>query len=232
MSAIPKKRLLVYAAAGLMVLAVGAGGLVAMRSPAGAHTDGIVLDVSGGVEAAAGATSATQTGAAPGSADTTTVPRPTTTTSAPLIFVQIAGAVQKPGVYQVAADSRAFQVVMQAGGFTADADQQAVPLASVLTDGCRLYIPRKGETVSGSLVTGGEVGSGGGSTTSAAAGPVSLNSATLEQLDALPGIGPALAQRIIDYRDKQGPFTSVDQLGDVSGIGDSKLEQLRPLVTL
>jgi competence protein ComEA len=64
------------------------------------------------------------------------------------------------------------------------------------------------------------------------AGPVSINKATLEELDALPGIGPALAQQIITFRETQGPFTSIDQLTDVPGIGPSKLEQLRPLVGL
>jgi competence protein ComEA len=229
MVAVPKKRLLVYAAAGLVVLAVGAAGLVAMRSSGGVPTEGIVLDVSGGIDASSGAAGA----AGGGSPDTSTsVVATTTVTELPLIYIQVAGAVRQPGVYRVPADSRVFQAVIQAGGFAGDADQQAVPLASLLFDGCRLYVPRVGETVSGSLLSSEPAGaaSAGGSTTSA--GPVSLNSATLEQLDSLPGIGPALAQRIISYRETQGPFTSIDQLGDVPGIGQSKLEQLRPLVTL
>ena len=227
MVAVPKKRLLVYAAAGLIVLAVGAVGLVAMRSPGAAPTDGMALDVSG---VTGGSTASAPAGAASEQTSTTSVPPSTTATEAPLIFVQVAGAVLRPGVYQVPADSRAFQAVMQAGGFTEDADEQAVPLASLLSDGCRLYVPRKGETVSGPVLSGTPATAGGNTTVSS--GPVSLNSATLEQLDSLPGIGPALAQRIISYRESKGPFTSVDQLGDVSGIGASKLEQLRPLVTL
>ena len=227
MVAVPKKRLLVYAAAGLIVLAVGAVGLVAMRSPGAAPTDGMALDVSG---VTGGSTASAPAGAASEQTSTTSVPPSTSATEAPLIFVQVAGAVLRPGVYQVPADSRAFQAVMQAGGFTEDADEQAVPLASLLSDGCRLYVPRKGETVSGPVLSGTPATAGGNTTVSS--GPVSLNSATLEQLDSLPGIGPALAQRIISYRESKGPFTSVDQLGDVSGIGASKLEQLRPLVTL
>ena len=234
MAGLPKKRLLVYAAAGLLVLAVGVIGLVALRQPSGASSNDVVLDVSGLGDAtktiATGGDGSGGDGAG-SAADTTTTHAVTTTTSARLIYVQIAGAVRAPGVYQVPKDSRAFQVILQAGGFTDDADQQAVPLASQLSDGCRLYVPRKGETVSGAPVSGGSTG-GGGTATTAAAGPVSLNSATIDQLDALPGIGPALAQRIISFRETHGPFTSIDQLGDVSGIGPAKLEQLRPLLTL
>jgi competence protein ComEA len=240
MAALPKKRLLVYAAAGLLVLAVGVIGLVALRQPSGASSNDVVLDVFGlgdatktmatGGDGSAG-DGGDGAGGAASAADTTTTHAVTTTTGAPLIYVQIAGAVRAPGVYQVPKDSRAFQVILQAGGFTDDADEQAVPLASALSDGCRLYVPRKGETVPGTVLSGGSTG-GSGAATTAAAGPVSLNSATIDQLDALPGIGPALAQRIISFRGTHGPFTSIDQLGDVSGIGPAKLEQLRPLVTL
>ncbi len=236
MTALPKKRLLAYAAAGFLVLAVGTAGLVAARGSGGTDTDALVLDVSGGVDALGAGTGPDATvldvtgleGAGnvggPSTQEVTT-----TVTEPPLIFVQVAGAVVEPGVYQMPDGSRAFQAIVQAGGFAQDADQQTVPLASRLTDGCRLYVPKIGETLSGPVLTGGSGGSGGSTGSS---GPVSLNSATLEQLDSLPGIGPSLAQKIIDFRQAQGPFTSVDQLGDVPGIGDSKLEQLRPLVTL
>ena len=221
MSAIPTRRLLIYAAAGVLVLVVGTVGLLAMRSPVDTgETDAIVLDVSGLDVDAVAAVDAPQ---GPG----TTLPPTTTVTEAP-IFVQVAGAVRRPGVYQVAPDARVFQAVLQAGGFTGTADQDAVPLAARLSDGCRLYIPERGEAVAGQVLSNDPLSGSGGESPSS--GPVSLNSATLEELDALPGIGPALAQQIITYRETQGPFTSVDQLTDVPGIGPSKLEQLRPLV--
>ena len=227
MPAVPKKRLLVYAAAGLVVLAVGTIGLVATRSSGAVPTDGMVLDVSG----ITGGAQASAPQGTSGFDTTTSGPASSTTiTAAPLIYIQVAGAVRRPGVYQVRADARVFQAVLQAGGFADDADQQAVPLASHLSDGCRLYVPRQGETVSGPALSGAPAAGGSGSTVSS--GPVSINSASLEELDSLPGIGPALAQRVVSYRETEGPFTSIDQLGDVPGIGPSKLEQLRPLVTL
>ena len=221
MSAIPTRRLLIYAAAGVLVLVVGTVGLLAMRSPVDTgETDAMVLDVSGlDVGAVADVD-------APQGPDTT--PLSTTTVTEALIFVQVAGAVRRPGVYQVAPDARVFQAVLHAGGFTGTADQDAVPLAARLSDGCRLYIPERGEAVASQVLSNDPLGGSGGESPSS--GPVSLNSATLEELDALPGIGPALAQQIITYRETQGPFTSVDQLTDVPGIGPSKLEQLRPLV--
>lgn len=229
MPTIPKKRLLVYAGAGFLVLAIGAIGLLTMHSPGGAQTQGIVLDVSG-AQAGAGPGSTWPAGSTISAPVVSTTASSTTSTEAPLIYVQVAGAVRRPGVYQVASDARAFQAVMQAGGFTEDADQQAVPLAARLSDGCRLYIPHRGETMTGPALSS-DPGAGSGKT-APTSGPVSLNSATLEELDTLPGIGPSLAQQIVSYREKKGPFTSIDQLGEVPGIGPSKLEQLRPLVGL
>ncbi len=229
MPAIPKKRLLVYALAGLVVLGVGAIGLLVMRSPGGVPTQGMVLDISGaqgGAEQVADSPIASSVSAL----DASTTASSTTTTEAPLIYVQVAGAVVRPGVYRVSPDARAFQAVLQAGGFTEEADQEAVPLAALMSDGCRLYIPRRGETATGPVLSADPAAAGGKD--APASGPVSLNSASLEDLDTLPGIGPALAKQIIAYREKQGPFTSIDQLGEVSGIGPSKLEQLRPLVGL
>lgn len=215
MPAIPTKRLFVYIAAGLLVLVVGTLGVVSMRTGSAASTDGVTI-VAGDPA----------TGAAEGAEFSSST---TSTTQAPLIYVQVAGEVRRPGVYQVAPGARLFQAVLQAGGFTEDADQQSVTLAARLTDGCRVYVPRVGEpivdqTVSPELQAGGPA--------EADTGPVSLNSATLEQLDSLPGVGPAIAQDIIAYREAQGPFTSVDQLTDVPGIGPAKLEKLRPLVGL
>ena len=139
-------------------------------------------------------------------------------------------------------------MLQQAGGITADADQDALPLAAQAFDGCRIEVPRKGQPHGAVLVTGsagtagsdlGATGTGSagsaGSASSAAQTPgakVALNSATVEQLDTLPGIGPKTAQEIVSYRQEHGPFTSVDQLTEVKGIGPAKLERLRPLVTL
>lgn len=213
MSTVPTKRLLVYVILGLVVLAVGAVTVVTMRSGgAGSATS---ISLSDQVDAMAGV----------GVGSSSTV---LTTTTAKGIYIQVVGAVRMPGVYQMPAGSRVFEAVEKAGGFSADADSQAMSLAAQVTDGCRVYVPRRGEVTTAS--TGG-VGKGV-TTRSTEGGLVSINSATAEELDALPGIGPSLAQKIVTYREAHGPFTSIDQLADVSGIGPSKLEELRPLVGL
>jgi competence protein ComEA len=235
---VPTRRLFVYIAAGLVVLVVGTLGLLSTRSGSADPADGVVIEAGDTGTGAAGADYGF-VGLRDGLGNAT-VSSVTTTTQVPKIWVQVAGAVRRPGVYQVSANARAFEVVSEAGGFADDADQEAVALAAQLSDGCRVYVPRMGESAAGEVqsptessdgITGGSSG-GGSSSGRSSPGPVSLNSATLEQLDNLPGIGPSLAQQILTYRETHGPFTSIDELDDVPGIGSAKLEQLRPLVGL
>jgi competence protein ComEA len=139
------------------------------------------------------------------------------------VVVAAAGAVARPGVYRLAAGARVQDVVAAAGGVAADADIDQVNLAAPVGDGERVYVPRKGERPP-DLLTGGPVppGSAGALTQ-----PVNLNSATAEQLDALPGIGPATARAIIAWRQQHGRFKRVDDLLNVRGIGPAKLDALR-----
>lgn len=235
MHAIPTKRLLVYVAAGVVVLVVGALGLLSLRGEAASSAGGVVIEAAEGSNesgtTAFGAVAVVGEALAPAASTTST-------TEPPKIWVQVAGAVRRPGVYWVSAGARVFELIDEAGGFTEDADQEAIALAAQLSDGCTVYVPHAGEADGALIQAVGRSSAGivGGSSATGAAGSssgqVSLNSATLEQLDALPGVGPALAQQIITYRETQGPFTSVDQLDEVSGIGPAKLEQLRPLVGL
>jgi competence protein ComEA len=236
MPAIPTRRLLVYIATGVVVLVVGTLGLLSMRGEGSVGDNGLLIQAGGPGGALGGA--AQNITAAVGLGDTPSS-LSTTTTQVRKIWVQVVGAVRRPGVYQVDADVRVFQAVLEAGGFTQDADQDAVALAAALSDGCRIYVPREGEAVGAGVQTpiqssAGITGDGaaGDATGGETTGPVSLNTASAEQLDSLPGIGPAIAQQIITYREAQGPFDSVDQLTEVPGIGPAKLEQLRPLVAL
>jgi competence protein ComEA len=119
--------------------------------------------------------------------------------------------------------------ITAAGGALPEADLDAVNLAAPVIDGSRIYVPRVGEVVPAVVAGGGGAGSGPGGS---AAGPVDLNTATAEQLDALPGIGPATARAIVTHRQANGPFRSVEDLLDVKGIGPAKLEQFRSLVTV
>jgi comEA protein len=128
--------------------------------------------------------------------------------------------VRRPGLYRLRQGSRIADAVARAGGATAKADLAQVNLAAPLADGEQVVVPRRGAP--------GAVG--GGSSTGAPAGPVQLSTATLEQLDTLPGVGPSTAQKILDYREKHGAFSSVDELDAVPGIGPKRLEQLRELV--
>jgi competence protein ComEA len=137
-----------------------------------------------------------------------------------LVFVDVVGAVRRPGLYRVRTGARVADAVARAGGPTRAAELELVNLAALVADGEQVVVPRRG------LGAAASAGTGAG----APAGPVHLNSATLEQLDALPGVGPVTAQKIVDYRTKHGGFGSVDELDAVPGIGPARLADLRPLV--
>jgi competence protein ComEA len=142
-----------------------------------------------------------------------------------LLVVHVVGEVRRPGLYRLRDGARIADAVHRAGGALRDADLAAVNLAAPLVDGVQILVPAKTSAPSGSSTE-----SAGGAT-GAPRGPVSLSSATLEELDQLPGVGPITAQKIVDYRTEHGPFASVDDLDPVPGIGPTRIEQLRELVT-
>jgi competence protein ComEA len=137
----------------------------------------------------------------------------------PQLVVDVAGAVRRPGLHRLPSGSRVDDALAAAGGATARADVAAVNLAAPLADGEQVVVPVRG--------AGGAPSGAGGAPGNA---PVDLNSATAEQLDTLPGIGPSTAARIIAYRQQHGAFRHLDELDAVSGIGPSKLAELKGLV--
>ena len=177
------------------------------------------------------------------------------------VRVHVAGAVNNPGVYTLPAQGRAVDAIAAASGAAADADLDRVNLAGALSDGVQIYVPHRGETAAPAPIqpNGGTANAGQGNAANGAAQngasqggtqpqpartltpagsaqkgstPVNINTATAEELQSLPRIGPAMAQRIIAWREAHGGFRSVDELDAVPGIGPSMLENLRPLVTV
>jgi competence protein ComEA len=159
-------------------------------------------------------------------ADRAAAPAPEVSEPPTEVYAHAAGAVARPGVYRLRPGARVTDLIDAAGGLAPDADANQLNLAALLADGERVYVPRVGEAVP-APVNGG-VGSDG--SPAGATSPVDLNTATAEQLEELPGVGPATAQAIMDYRETNGPFRSVEELLDVRGIGDAKLDALRDLV--
>ena len=137
----------------------------------------------------------------------------------PLVVVHVVGAVRRPGLYRFREGARIADAVRRAGGVTRNADVTAVNLAAPLADGAQVVVPARAAP---GVATAPAASSAGGPSA-----PISLSTATLDQLDELPGIGPTTAQKILDYREQHGAFSSVDELDAVSGIGPSRLEELR-----
>jgi competence protein ComEA len=154
--------------------------------------------------------------AAPASTETTTGE----------VLVDVAGAVVRAGVVRLAGPGRVVDAIAAAGGAVPNADLDQVNLAAKVADGDRIYVPRRGE----SPPPAPSAGSTSSGSASAQSGPVDLNSASPEQLDALPGVGPATAKAIVEYRTRHGRFRTVDDLLSVPGIGPAKLATLKPLV--
>ena len=143
------------------------------------------------------------------------------------VVVHVAGAVARPGLYRLPEGSRVDDAIGLAGGPRPKAALDLVNLAAPVADGQQVIVPLKGSGGATTEASAGTVGQ-----ESAPGAKVSLNSATLEQLDELPGVGPVTAQQILDYREANGAFRSVDELDAVPGIGPARLEQLRPVVDL
>ncbi|MDN5688121.1 MAG: ComEA family DNA-binding protein [Brachybacterium sp.] len=159
------------------------------------------------------------------------------------LVVHVSGAVASPGVVRLPAGSRVDDALRAAGGPDEDAELSAVNLARPVDDGEQIYVPRPGEeppasarhpggTGSAESAAGGASGSGAGDGAGDSGAPIDLNSADATELEALPGVGPAIAQRIVEHREKNGPFASVDALLEVSGIGPATLEEIRGQATV
>ena len=137
------------------------------------------------------------------------------------VYVHVAGAVRRPGLYRVGQNTRVGRAVRLAGGPTGKADLAATNLAAQVEDGQQILVPVRGAAASPVAATTG---------TATPSGPISLASATQAQLEELDGIGPTLAARILEYRDEHGGFRSVEELGEVDGIGEVRLAALREAV--
>jgi competence protein ComEA len=155
-------------------------------------------------------------GASPPGTANALVAAPSTKTVESKLVVHVTGAVSQPGLYRLEEGSRVADAVARAGGATASADSAAVNLAAPLADGMQVLIPSRVAGAAG--------------TAAPAPGRVSLNAASVSELDELPGIGPVTAQKIVDYRTAHGGFESVDDLDAIPGIGAVRIDQLRDLV--
>lgn len=205
-------------AVGVSVAGVGIGGYWLLRTPPAPVESALPFASTTTTTARSGATAPTSS---PASSSTVA-----TTAAHDVVVVHVAGAVTTPGVYRLPVGARVVDAIATADGLRPDADVDVLNQAAVLRDGERIYVPAMGEAVPPVAVGSASPRPVG----TEAAVPLDLNAATADELDALPGVGPATAAAIVAYRDEHGPFAAIDDLAEVRGIGPAKLEALRDAV--
>ena len=161
---------------------------------------------------------------------TTATPRPSPTLAS--IMVDVRGAVNKPGVYTLPAGSRVQDALSSAGEVLSNADLRPLNLARKLNDGEQIYVALVGEATAVPPPSSSAKSSAARTPTKAPLGTININTATVEELDALPGIGPAIAQRIVDYRTQYGDFKKIEDIKNVRGIGDALFNEMKDSITV
>ena len=231
-----RRQIIAYVAVAVVVVAVGVRYVVLPRQAGPSAAQAVVLAPVSPPSGSAGVGG----GAAGGGADGGAAQAPAAS-PAPDVVVYVCGAVRMPGVVRLPAGARVTDALEVAGGPTAKAELAAVNLAAPVTDGQQIVVPERGAVgalaaapADGSAGSGGGLGATAGSA-AGGAGPgaiVNINTASLEELDSLDGVGPSTAQKIIDYRTANGGFTTVDEIKEVPGIGDAKFAAMQASITV
>jgi competence protein ComEA len=219
-----RRQVIAYAAVAVVVVAVGVRYLVLPKTSGPSSAQAVVL-------APVAPSSAAAPGGGAGGAEGGAAPE---ASASPDVVVYVCGAVRSPGVVRLPAGARVTDALELAGGPTGKAELAAVNLAAVVADGQQIVVPEKGATGAVAAAPGGTAATGLGAAAgaSAPAALVNINTASLEELDSLTGVGPATAQKIVDYRTQHGGFKTIDEIKEVPGIGDAKFAAMKDSITV